>query len=90
MKCELCIQASKWRIAGVAGLGVSALDLAAGLGVAWRGVCSLVRRKPEPGVCPFARAALRAFARAAWPYDIHRPTAFTLVLGLSSTCTDTR
>ena len=39
MKSELCIQASKWRIVGIAGLGVSALDLAAGLGaahIAWR------------------------------------------------------
>ena len=90
MKCELCIQASKWRIAGVAGLGVSALDLAAGLGVAWRLLAGAAQAgagrlsvcaRGLTGVVP--RAALRAFARAAWPYDIHRPTAFTLVLGLS-------
>ena len=59
MECELCIQASKWRIAGVVGLGVSAsalgvsaLDLAAGLGAAGDGP-----RGREPG----SRAAARFF-----------------------------
>ena len=53
-------------VSGVAGLSVSALELAAGLGVAWR-LCFLVRHKPV--VCPFARAVgiTGVGPHPAWP-----------------------
>ena len=99
MKCELCIQASKWRIAGVAGLGVSALDLAAGLGVAWRLLAGAAQAGAgRLSVC--ARGLTGVVRRAARPYGrLHGPLGLTTYigprpllwyLGFQSTCTDTR